>query len=213
MDVMQPTVANPWGRQRPTIEDELRACEDYVRQMRACLDGEKEPTRRFVIERAHYLHLAANQLVRVTQDAERSLSACNAEIEPAQAGRPYSTICLLPDGHTGTHDDHPPLTPAERVREEARHIAQQTDQLTNRLAWLTTDIDRRAARGQDLDPDQRQLLDQLTTKLNAISYNTTRLAKDTTDLAPETARAVAPAAPTNGLGGPASAPPQHQLER
>jgi hypothetical protein len=209
MDVVQPTVANPWGRQRSAVEDELRACEDYVRQMRACLDGQTEPTRRFVIERAHYLHLAANQLVRVTQDAERSLGSCNAEIEPAQAGRPYTTICLLPDGHTGTHDDHPPLTPAERVREEARHLSQQTDQLTNRLAWLTTDIDRRTAQGQPLDPDQRQLLDQLTTKLNALSYNTTRLAKDTTDLAPDlpvTARQ-----PSPSLDAPTA--PTRQLER
>jgi len=52
MDVLPPTVANPWGRQRITVDEELRTCEDYVRQMRACLTGDTEPSRRFVIERA-----------------------------------------------------------------------------------------------------------------------------------------------------------------
>lgn len=122
----------------------------------------------------------------MTQDAERSLGTCNATIEPEGAGRSYATVCTLPSNHTGSHDDHPPLSPGERTLEEARHLAQQTDQLTNRLARLTADIDRRTASGQGLDPDQRRLLNELTTKLNAVSYNAARLARETPTSSPTT---------------------------
>jgi hypothetical protein len=211
MDVLPPTRANPWGRHRTTLDEELQACEGFVQQMRAELDGESVPARRFVIERAHYLHRAANYLVRATQETERNLGLCEAIVEPPASGRAYDKVCTLPAGHTGDHDPHPPLTPGERLLEAARHLSDQTDQLTSRLAWLTTDVDRRGAQGHGPDDRHRQLIDQVSTKLRAVSYDSAKLAREAEDLLIGPERAVASSAPA--AEAPSIEAPVRQLER
>lgn len=172
-----------WGPYRPTLEDQLATCADYLGRLQRSLAGEIAPDRHYFNDKAYQLHEVAGRLVRRGQDIERWLRSCDATVEHSEDGRFVVGMCERPAGHTGAHDDDPARDPAEQLCHEARTVADLSEQASHRLGVLAPDIDQRRAIGGPVSPEDPDSLRDVASTLDQAGREAQRLARRVRDLA------------------------------
>jgi hypothetical protein len=174
---------NSWGPYRPTLEDQLAACADYLDRLQRSLAGEIAPDRHYFNDKAYQLHEVARRLVRRGQEIERWLRSCDATVEHSEDGRVVVGTCERPAGHTGAHADNPAREPAEQLCHNARALADLSEQASHRLGVLAPDIDQRRAIGVPVAPEDPDSLRDVASTLDQAGREAQRLAQRVRDLA------------------------------
>lgn len=125
-----PDARNVWGEHRQMIQDQVLACIDHVAKLQESLNDQTHGNRVDIRETARELELIARDLARRSQDVERWLDECGAQID--HDGNPIGT-CALPIGHPGHHNEAPPPSPVVVAREQAHDLADRTSRVSHRL--------------------------------------------------------------------------------
>jgi hypothetical protein len=170
---------DPWGPYRPTIEDHLDACADYLGRLRRSLAGEIAPDRHYFADKAHELHSAARRMLRVVQDIDRWLGECAATIEHADAdGTRYVSECSLPASHPSRHDDSDHMLTGRRVTGELRELADAVEWISQHFGWTAPAIDRDLTGASGTIANSHDALANLATALDTVARRSARLAAD-----------------------------------
>jgi hypothetical protein len=167
---------DPWGPYRPAIEDHVAACADYLGRLHRSLAGEIASDRHYFNDKAYQLQEVARALVRLGQDIERWLNACNASVQRDVEGFWGLAACERPAGHTGPHDDDPPRAPAERLCDEARGLTDLNERVSHSIGWLAPVVDQRNAALDLLEPEHHETLHEFASMLDRIAHDARRLA-------------------------------------
>jgi hypothetical protein len=168
------TVEDEWLHYRQTVEDQLASCADYLDRLQRSLAGEIAPDRHYFNEKAGHLLSAVRGLVQLGQDVERWAGECREQFDVEGGDGPYTTICTLPAGHPGDHDE-PTHTIAERLQDKARGVAERGQQVSDRISWLTIRTDRDAKLGQIAERDDRVSLAEVEGEARGLAADASRL--------------------------------------
>jgi hypothetical protein len=159
-----------WGPYRPSVEERLGGCEDYLGRLRRSLAGEIAPDRHYFDDKAHQLRDAVQSLVDHVDDIEWWLGMCAEQMVQEHAeGCTSIADCGRAAGHAGPHREEE-RCPEQHVLAEVRAASRALRLVTDRLAWglLTLRAEAGVTDAPTLAGDLRQVQRQLGMALSSL---------------------------------------------